>query len=204
MWPAYAAGLILALVIGAGHFTVARNQIIPVLGVASCLYLIYYLPPTSWLRFAAWLNFGFLIFAIYGSLKSRLTGRDTVPDKGAHDLATATHASWLYVGGTALLAVTHSLDVAMASWKVSADGGQAFAAIFTADSWLTPSGFMLVPLLLNAVLLAPIAIRRALMARVALRQSGSPAPVVVPVATLSGIAGLSMFYALAVLVRALG
>ena len=37
--------------------------IIPILGIISCLYLIYYLPPTSWWRFIAWLLLG-LQFAL--------------------------------------------------------------------------------------------------------------------------------------------
>ena len=35
-------------------FSLFRNYLFPVLGILSCLYLIFYLPPTSWLRFAAW------------------------------------------------------------------------------------------------------------------------------------------------------
>src|SRR5207244_2029956 len=55
-------------------FRVPGGKIIPALGIISCLYLIYFLPPTSWLRFAAWLNLGFVIYVGYGSVHSRLTG----------------------------------------------------------------------------------------------------------------------------------
>ncbi len=44
-------------------FRVPFGLVLPVLGIAGCAFLIYYLPPTSWLRFAAWLNFGFVIYA---------------------------------------------------------------------------------------------------------------------------------------------
>jgi basic amino acid/polyamine antiporter, APA family len=204
MWPASVVGRMVALVVGAAFFAVARNQIMPVLGICSCLYLIYYLPPTSWLRFAAWLNFGFLLYATYGSIKSRLTGRETVANKAAHDLVTATHASWLYAAGTALLGLTRALDVALEASKRGADAGQAFAAIFRVDAWLAPSGFMLLPLLLNAALLAPIAIGRAFAAQAALRQRGEAAAALAPAVILAALAGLSVLYALAVLIRTLG
>ncbi|HKZ75213.1 MAG TPA: amino acid permease, partial [Actinomycetota bacterium] len=73
------------IVLGAVVFALTRNHILPVLGVASCLYLVYYLPPTSWLRFAAWLDFGFLIYVAHGSVRSRLTGRDAGGDRLRHD-----------------------------------------------------------------------------------------------------------------------
>src|SRR6185503_18512003 len=31
---------------------------LPILGALSCLFLMYYLPPTSWWRFIAWLMIG--------------------------------------------------------------------------------------------------------------------------------------------------
>src|SRR4030095_16994013 len=55
-------------------FRVPGGTVIPILGIVSCLYLIYYLPPTSWLRFAAWLNFGFVIYVGYGSSRNDPTG----------------------------------------------------------------------------------------------------------------------------------
>ena len=54
--PLSTTGKICLLVVSALCFAVCRNHIFPVLGICSCLYLIYYLPPTSWLRFGAWLN----------------------------------------------------------------------------------------------------------------------------------------------------
>src|SRR5215831_8112412 len=75
LFPFSQTGKIVTLAIGAVLFAACRKHIFPVLGICSCLYLIYYLPPTSWLRFAAWLNFGFVIYAGYGAVHSRLTGR---------------------------------------------------------------------------------------------------------------------------------
>jgi APA family basic amino acid/polyamine antiporter len=40
--------------------------LLPLFGAGSCLFLIYYLPPTSWWRFAAWLMLGLAVYASYG------------------------------------------------------------------------------------------------------------------------------------------
>jgi APA family basic amino acid/polyamine antiporter len=46
--------------------------VVPVAGAAACLFLIYGLQPISWLRFAAWLVAGLVIYALYGLRRSRL------------------------------------------------------------------------------------------------------------------------------------
>jgi basic amino acid/polyamine antiporter, APA family len=46
--------------------------VIPMLGVASCAGLIYYLPPSSWARFIGWLLVGAVIYFSYGYRHSRL------------------------------------------------------------------------------------------------------------------------------------
>jgi APA family basic amino acid/polyamine antiporter len=46
--------------------------LIPCLGIASCVFLIWYLPPSSWLRFAAWLGAGLVIYLLYGYHHSTL------------------------------------------------------------------------------------------------------------------------------------
>ncbi len=49
--------------------------VIPMLGVVSCAGLIYYLPPSSWMRFFGWLIVGGVIYALYGFWHSRLRHR---------------------------------------------------------------------------------------------------------------------------------
>jgi APA family basic amino acid/polyamine antiporter len=49
--------------------------LVPGLGVLSCAGLIYYLPPSSWIRFFAWLGVGAVIYLAYGFSHSRLHGR---------------------------------------------------------------------------------------------------------------------------------
>ncbi|HEY3121613.1 MAG TPA: amino acid permease [Vicinamibacteria bacterium] len=47
---------------------------VPVLGAISCAGLAYYLPPSSWMRFVAWLVVGAVIYFFYGHRHSRLRG----------------------------------------------------------------------------------------------------------------------------------
>ena len=46
--------------------------LVPGLGILSCLFLIGYLPPTSWLRFVGWLLAGLVVYGLYGYRHSRL------------------------------------------------------------------------------------------------------------------------------------
>jgi APA family basic amino acid/polyamine antiporter len=46
--------------------------LVPGLGVLSCAGLIYYLPPSSWMRFFWWLLIGATIYFTYGFRHSRL------------------------------------------------------------------------------------------------------------------------------------
>ena len=45
--------------------------LVPLLGLASCLLLVAYLPPTSWARFVGWLLAGLVIYGAYGFRRSR-------------------------------------------------------------------------------------------------------------------------------------
>jgi len=45
---------------------------LPMLGAVSCVFLMYYLPPTSWWRFIAWLMLGLSIYLAYGYARSEL------------------------------------------------------------------------------------------------------------------------------------
>ncbi len=49
--------------------------VIPGLGLCSCVFLIYYLPPSSWWRFFAWLIVGLAIYFAYGHKNSTLAAR---------------------------------------------------------------------------------------------------------------------------------
>ena len=45
---------------------------LPLLGAASCVFLMYYLPPTSWWRFVAWLLLGLAVYLSYSYSKSEI------------------------------------------------------------------------------------------------------------------------------------
>jgi APA family basic amino acid/polyamine antiporter len=53
-------------------FRVPFVPLIPVLGIASCLLLMFSLPSENWLRLFVWLGIGLLIYAVYGRKHSKL------------------------------------------------------------------------------------------------------------------------------------
>ncbi|MET7378777.1 amino acid permease [Streptomyces sp. NPDC005526] len=66
-------------------FRVPLYPVVPLLGVAFCLYLMYETGWTTWLQFAAFLAAGLLVYVGYGRRHSRLAGPAT---DGAADGAT--------------------------------------------------------------------------------------------------------------------
>lgn len=178
-------------------FRVPGGLTIPILGIISCLYLIYYLPPTSWLRFAAWLNFGFVIYVAYGSVNSRLTGRDQADDKAHHDSETAYIGALLGLIGTALLFLTRGLDLWLEARKSAGVPDSSGAQM---NRWLEVSWFLIVPLALNAFVLCPIVIRRALRAKKAGLDTVNAATTTVSLVIAVALAALSIIYLLMVLV----
>jgi APA family basic amino acid/polyamine antiporter len=209
-------------------FRAPGGLVFPVLGIISCIYLIYYLPPTSWLRFAAWLNFGFVIYVGYGSMRSVLTGAHTTESKAEHLAHTAYTGMWLLVIGTALLVFMRAFDVWLVAHKwmaalqdptanadameslskaepwlsaLGANAGAPIANVFRLAPWMEKSFFLIVPMALNALALCPIIIRRALRARA---RGASPA-YAGKAATAMAVAGLigvlSIGYLLMVFLR---
>jgi APA family basic amino acid/polyamine antiporter len=53
--------------------------LLPLLGVASCIGLAIYLPPSSWWRFVKWFLAGLVFYAVYGYHHSRLRNRHGGP-----------------------------------------------------------------------------------------------------------------------------
>ncbi len=63
--------------------------IVPMLGAASCLFLMFYLPPASWWRFIGWLVLGMAVYLFYGyshSAVGREAGRPA-RTTGAQEIA---------------------------------------------------------------------------------------------------------------------
>jgi hypothetical protein len=48
------------------------DWLLPGLGVLSCLFLMYFLPPASWWRFIGWLVLGLSIYTAYGYTRSTI------------------------------------------------------------------------------------------------------------------------------------
>jgi APA family basic amino acid/polyamine antiporter len=46
--------------------------VVPVLGIISCLYLMFGLPRDTWMRLLGWMGLGLIIYFTYGIRKSRL------------------------------------------------------------------------------------------------------------------------------------
>jgi APA family basic amino acid/polyamine antiporter len=57
-------------------FRVPLGPIFPVLGIASCLYLMLSLPVITWVRFLVWLNIGLIIYWFYGRSHSPLANKE--------------------------------------------------------------------------------------------------------------------------------
>jgi uncharacterized membrane protein YidH (DUF202 family) len=132
-------------------FRVPGGLVLPVLGIISCFYLMSYLPSTSWFRFAAWLNLGFVVYIAYGAVRSRLTGRHIAEDPAQHDAETAWSGATLGLAGLVILFGALAFDIAV---RRTQPGG-------TDESFMNPSWFLLVPLIVNVVLLFPPNIARA-------------------------------------------
>ena len=169
--PLSGAMTVLLLVFTAVLFALCRNHIFPVLGIISCVYLIYYLPPTSWLRFAAWLNCGLVIYVLYGAENSRLTGKQRSENPAAQAVQKAYTGAWLAVVGTATLFLTRGVDLWIeALRKTSGETGMtkaitALGTVLQPAPWFALSWFLLLPLTLTSCVLCPLLIRRTLQAR---------------------------------------
>lgn len=134
-------------------FRTPGGIVLPVLGIIGCLGLIYYLPPTSWLRFAAWLNLGLIVYVTYGSRHSRLTGRDHARDPKAHDATSSYSGAWLGVSGSLITIIACLADAMHTS--IGAEIARP------ANWWFPQSPWLWVPLLLNVGLLCPVVVVRA-------------------------------------------
>ena len=72
------------------------------LGSASCLYLMFYLPPASWWRFVGWLTLGMAVYFAYGYHHSVV---------GAEDDRAGRHGGALKIAALGMVASTVGLFV---------------------------------------------------------------------------------------------
>jgi APA family basic amino acid/polyamine antiporter len=169
--PGRLPGKLIILALAAVGFAYFRDYIFPLLGVLSCIYLIFYLPPTSWLRFAAWLNVGFLIYVGYGAIHSRMMHTDMKKRSPEHLAYTARLGVILLLIGDGMLFLMRGFDVyrmthrSLTHLAGSARTSAALHYVFSAKPWFEMSWFLVIPLLLNTFILCPLIIRRASQAR---------------------------------------
>jgi basic amino acid/polyamine antiporter, APA family len=89
--------------------------LLPMLGAASCVFLMYYLPQPSWWRFVAWLMIGLSVYLSYGYAKSELGRKVDRPRTTPGWLMIVGLGSFLIAVG--ILAISHHSSVS----ELSAD-----------------------------------------------------------------------------------
>jgi basic amino acid/polyamine antiporter, APA family len=83
--------------------------LVPLLGAASCLFLMVYLPPTSWWRFVAWLMLGLSVYLSYGYSRSEIGGKIGRPRITPGWLSLMALGSFLIAVG--LLTIPHDAGI---------------------------------------------------------------------------------------------
>src|SRR5438876_6231740 len=92
---------------------------LPLLGAMSCIFLMYYLPPTSWWRFVAWLLLGLEVYLSYSYSKSEIGRKIGRAQITAPWLSLMAVGSFLLAVG--LLTIPHD-PTFVESWHKAASG----------------------------------------------------------------------------------
>ncbi len=104
--------------------------LLPIAGAISCLFLMYYLPPTSWWRFVAWLMIGLSIYLSYGYARSELGRKFGRPRTTPGWLMLLGLGSMLIAIG--ILAIPHHASVSELTTQMQmgfAEGGRTIVAV---------------------------------------------------------------------------
>ena len=78
---------------------------LPTLGAGSCLFLMYYLPPSSWWRFVGWLVLGLAVYFSYGYVHSTIGAKLGRPKRAP--LALRLSATGFLLAAVGLFVVPH-------------------------------------------------------------------------------------------------
>jgi APA family basic amino acid/polyamine antiporter len=104
--------------------------LLPMMGAVSCLFLMYYLPPTSWWRFVAWLMIGLSVYLSYGYAKSELGRKVNRPRTTPGWLMLLGLGSMLIAIG--ILTISHHASVTELTAEMQkgfAEGGRTIVAV---------------------------------------------------------------------------
>ena len=74
------------------RFRVPFVPLVPVAGIAMCVFLIAGLPPATWIRFVVWLVTGLCIYFFYGVHRSRIA------ERGSDQASSASPVANKFVG----------------------------------------------------------------------------------------------------------
>jgi APA family basic amino acid/polyamine antiporter len=106
--------------------------LVPLLGAASCIFLMYYLPPASWWRFIGWLMLGMSIYLSYGYARSAVGHRIGRPFPTPTGLKVAAVGFLLLAIG--LFIIPHSATMAELYEQMSSGLGEGKRTIFAFSS----------------------------------------------------------------------
>jgi APA family basic amino acid/polyamine antiporter len=148
-WSFITKSIIIAVI--AVVFLWFRTHILSLLGILTCLYLVYYLPPTSWLRFAVWLYCGVVVYIAYGTINSQLLKKNGDNKHIKYNIPINISSVWLMILGTALLFLTRALDLFRK---------EGISGVFNGSSWLVLYWILIIPLLFNALVMCPVIHKR--------------------------------------------
>jgi APA family basic amino acid/polyamine antiporter len=100
---------------------------LPLLGAVSCIFLMYYLPPTSWWRFVAWLMIGLAVYLSYSYTRSEIGRKLGRPERTPGWLALTGLGSFLIAIG--LLTIPHDATLLESLHKAAGGFAQGERAI---------------------------------------------------------------------------
>jgi APA family basic amino acid/polyamine antiporter len=101
--------------------------LLPMMGAVSCIFLMVYLPPTSWWRFVAWLMIGLAVYLSYGYAKSVLGRKVGRPETTPGWLMLLGLGSFLIAIG--ILAVPHHETIKELMADISAGKGRTTLSV---------------------------------------------------------------------------